>query len=320
MSVYTAVDAGQLSPWLSRHGIGAPTALTPIPEGIENTNYFVTTGQGEFVLTLFERLTSSELEFYLALLSHLAAQGIPCPTPLTDDAGVLLGELNGKPAAIMSRLPGKSALVPGQPHCAAVGTLLAELHLAAESFTGAMANPRGLDWCREVGAGLATRLPENDRALLEEELRFQALCGLDDLPRGICHCDVFRDNVLFAPTAESSAPRVSGIIDFYLAGTDDLLFDLAVVANDWCVAGNGDLDPERLGALLRAYHAVRPLDRFEQAAWPAALRRAALRFWLSRLQDSLTRRSGVLTYAKDPAVFGKLLRRHIQAGSDQPWV
>jgi homoserine kinase type II len=219
----------------------------------------------------------------------------------------------------MSRLPGRSVLAPDCSHCAPIGVLLAELHLAAKPFGESIENPRGLAWCQETGERLAARLPEKERALLQEELRFQAGYSFKDLPRGICHCDAFRDNVLFIESSEAGTPQVSGIIDFYLAGDDALLFDLAVVANDWCLSGDGNLDPDRTRTLLQAYDAVRPLEDAEQTAWPATLRRAALRFWLSRLRDFHSQRSGLITYTKDPAVFGGLLRRQIAAGSNQPW-
>ncbi|MGB0128542.1 MAG: homoserine kinase [Rhodocyclaceae bacterium] len=320
MSVFTPVDAEQCAAWLERYELGTLSAIVPIPEGIQNTNYFVTTDKGRYVLTLYERIGQAELRFYLRLLTHLADHGIPCPTPVTANDGEPLGTLNGKPAAIMSHLPGRSLSTPDPRHCAALGTLLARLHLAAEACPERIDNPRGMRWCRETGAQLLPALPADEQTLLQDELRFQALFRLEDLPRGIVHGDVFRDNVLFDTETPGHAPRISGIIDFYFAGADSLLFDLAVAANDWCLGADEDLARDRTGALLQAYHRVRPMTAIERGAWPVLLRRTALRFWLSRLRDWHARATGAMTFTKDPAAFRDILRRHIVAGSDRPWL
>jgi homoserine kinase type II len=320
MSVFTPVDAGQCAAWLARYDIGTLSDIAPIPEGIQNTNYFVTTDRGRFVLTLFEHIARTDLQFYLRLLTHLAGQGIPCPAPVAASNGEPLGTLNGKPAAIMARLPGRSLSRPDVPHCAALGTLLARLHLAAQTCAGAIDNPRGMAWCRETAAPLLPALAADEQTLLQDELRFQALHRLQDLPSGIVHGDAFRDNVLFECDAAGHSPRISGIIDFYFAGADSLLFDLAVAANDWCLGEEGDLAPDRTRALLDGYHAVRPLTAIERGAWPVLLRRAALRFWLSRLRDRFAQRIGAMTLTKDPAAFSAILQRHLLAGSDRPWL
>lgn len=320
MSVFTPVDAGQCATWLARYDVGTLTDIIPIPEGIQNTNYFVNTDRGRYVLTLFEAIEPTDLRFYLQLLIHLASQGIPCPAPIAGKDGATLGTLNGKPAAIVTCLRGTSVFAPDARHCAAAGNLLARLHLAARSFAGRIDNPRGSQWCREAGTQLAPKLRRDEQALLREELLFQALFRLDDLPRGIVHGDAFRDNVLFDEDSAAGTPLVGGIIDFYLAGADALLFDLAVTANDWCLSEEGGLDPERTRALLQAYHAVRPLTAIERGAWPVLLRRTALRFWLSRLRDFFLRQGGPMTHVKDPGQFRDILRQRVDAGSNQPWV
>jgi homoserine kinase type II len=317
MSVFTPVGTAELDAWLLGYDVGTATELTPIAAGIENTNYFVSTQQGSYVLTLFERVGGEELHFYLALMSHLAAAGIPCPSPVRRRGGSASGMLSGKPAALLSRLPGASIEQTAEDHCAALGEMLARLHQAGSIFPDHRPNPRGARWRRDTAQALLPLLPPEDAALLEEELRFQSLFHLPDLPRGVVHGDLFRDNVLFdAP----DGPRIVGVIDFYFAGEDAWLFDLAVCANDWCVAPGGELDASRTRALLRGYHARRPLTALERGAWPVLLRAAALRFWLSRLADRQRHDDAHLGRAKDPAPYRELLRLRIRAASRLPWL
>ena len=304
MSVYTPVSESQLASWLTGYSVGAPVALEPIAAGIENTNYFVTTGHGRYVLTLFERLPVEELTFYLGLMSHLARHGIPCPAPIADLRDRTLSTLNGKPAALVTRLEGASVDRPDVEQCAELGALLARMHLAARSFTAYLDNPRGPRWWRHAAAELQPFLDAPRREALSAELAFQSGQRFAELPRGAVHADLFRDNALF------SGARISGVIDFYFAGVDCYLFDVAVCANDWCLvdpASDRQLDPVKTRALLEAYAAVRPFTPGERAAWPAMLRAAALRFWLSRLLDLHRPRPGELVKVHDPEPFRDIL-------------
>ncbi len=310
MAVFTRVSDADISTWLSNYSLGTLQGLQGIPAGIENTNYFVTTSNGRFVLTLFEKLTCSELPFYLNLMAHLARHGIPCPAPVADRHNRFLGELNGKPACIVSRLQGKSVTQPSVLNCTAVGAILGQMHLAGQSFDGHMDNPRGATWRARTAAEVARFLPEEAGALLSEEVALHARTGSDALPQGVIHADLFRDNVLL------DGERVGGLIDFYFACNDALLYDVAITVNDWCMGANGALDESRTRALLRAYHAVRPFSAGEAEAWPLLLRLAALRFWLSRLFDLHLPRDGELVNAHDPAHFERILRQHI--ATDRP--
>ena len=307
MSVYTSVSRSQLSAWLGRYDVGALRSLRGIAAGIENTNYFVTTARGRFVLTLFEKLQPRELPFYLGLMTHLSARGIPCPRPVPDDAGRVFSELNGKPATLVSRLAGGDVTTPDPEHCTAVGAMLAQMHLAAADYAATMPNPRGLIWWRGAALEVLPRMPAAEAALLEHELDYQSQARLDSLPSGAIHADLFRDNVLFDGRA------IGGVIDFYFACTERLLYDLAITVNDWCIEADGALDPARTRALLRAYRAVRPLTPAEIDAWPTLLRAGALRFWLSRLFDLHCPRPGELTFAKDPGHFQRVLEARRQA-------
>ena len=304
MSVYTQVSEGELAQWLRHYSVGALESLEPIQAGIENSNYFVTTSQGRYVLTLFERLPAAELPFYLGLMAHLARHGIPAPAPIADLSDRYLSELKGKPAALVVRLPGRSIEKPGKAECAELGALLARMHLAARSYGVYLENPRGPRWWRIATSDLRPFLNKDEGELLSSELGFQGGQRFPDLPRGPVHADLFRDNALF------ESGRISGVIDFYFAGIDCLLYDVAVCANDWCLAelqSDPSLDAGRVQALLRAYEAVRPLSGLERAAWPAMLRAAALRFWLSRLHDYYLPRPGMLVHAHDPEHFRRIL-------------
>jgi homoserine kinase type II len=315
VSVYTPVSETELSAWLQRYSLGRLSALEPIKSGIENTNYFVTTAQGRYVLTLFERLPAAELPFYLDLMAHLARHGIPCPAPIADVSDRYLGELNGKPAALVTRLPGKSVEHPGAAECAELGMLLARMHLAARSYAAYLENPRGPKWWRFAAREVRPFMKKEDFDFLENELQFQSDHRFPELPRGPVHADLFRDNALF------DSGRVSGVIDFYFAGVDCLLYDVAVCVNDWCLVDpekDARLDPQRTRALLEGYHAARPFERAEREAWPAMLRAGALRFWLSRLYDLHLPRPGMLVHAHDPEHFRRILA--LRAGGDAPWL
>jgi len=312
VSVYTHVSATELSAWLANYSVGRLVASEPIKAGIENSNYFVTTTQGRYVLTLFERLPAGELPFYLGLMAHLARHGIPCPAPIADLSDRYLQSLKGKPAALVTRLGGASIERPGAAACAELGALLARLHLAARSYGAYLENPRGPRWWRVAAQDLRPFVKQDQYELLESEIAFQSQHRFPDLPRGPVHADLFRDNALFEDG------RISGVIDFYFAGVDCLLYDLAVCANDWCLVDperDAALHPGRGRALLDAYHAVRPLTALERDAWPAMLRAAALRFWLSRLHDFHLPRPGMLVHAHDPEHFRRILVQRIAGGA-----
>ncbi len=311
MSVYTPVSQAELADWLRNYSVGGLQGCEPIESGIENSNYFVTTTQGRYVLTLFERLPAGELSFYLELMAHLARHGIPCPAPIADLSDQFLQRLKGKPAALVTRLAGASIEKPGKAHCGELGALLARLHLAGRSYGAYLENPRGPRWWRLAAREVMPFLDSQKKDLLEKELAFQAEHRFPDLPRGPVHADLFRDNALFTDG------RISGVIDFYFAGVDCLLYDLAVCANDWCILKDCSLDAGRVGAMLSAYHALRPFTPHEREAWPAMLRAAALRFWLSRLHDFHLPRPGMLVHAHDPEHFRRILEARIAGRA--PW-
>ena len=312
MSVYTPVSEAELREWLRNYSVGELASCEPIKAGIENTNYFVGTTQGRYVLTLFERLPAEELPFYLELMAHLARHGIPCPAPIANLSDQFLGQLNGRPAALVTRLPGRSLDEPGVPHCAQLGALLARMHLAARSYSAYLENPRGARWWRLAAKEVMPFLDSRKKELLETELAYQAGQRFPDLPRGPVHADLFRDNALW------DHARLSGVVDFYFAGVDCFLYDVAVCANDWCLAPDSSLDDGRVGALLSSYHAARPFSSLEVQAWRPMLRAAALRFWLSRLHDFHLPRPGMLVHAHDPDHFRRVLESRIAVAA--PWI
>lgn len=310
MAVFTAVSLDDVSPWLKQFPLGKALAIKGIASGIENSNFFITTEAGEYVLTIFEVLGFEQLPFYLNLMRHLADRGVLVPAPVANAHGELVVALHGKPAAIVSKLEGASQMDPQPVHCAAVGEMLARMHLAALDFPLRQPNLRGLEWWNATTPRVLPFLDDNCAHLLRAEMHFQdAFAACDHyqrLGRGPVHADLFRNNVMF------SGERLTGFFDFYFAGCDTWLFDVAVTVNDWCIdLETGVLDTARVRAMLDAYHAVRPFTADEQAAWQPMLRAAALRFWLSRLYDFHQPREAEMLTPHDPTHFERILRERI---------
>ncbi len=314
MAVYTEVGFDDAAALLQRLALPPLQGLRGIESGIENTNYFVSTASSEWVLTLFERLQPAQLPFYLGLLQHLARRGICVPEPRADAGGALLHQVCAKPAALVTRLHGTHQEAPSARHCEQLGVELARMHLAAQDFALRQPHLRGLPWCNETAPVVLPHLSAEHAALLQHELSFQNQLAASpagaSLPQGIIHADLFRDNVMF------EGDRLSGLFDFFFAGVDAWLFDVAVCLNDWCVdPANGHQVDERAQALVAAYHGARPLAAAEVRLMPALLRAAALRFWLSRLWDAHLPRGAALLQPKDPGHFERVLRHRIE----QPW-
>ena len=316
MAVFTQVSEAEAGKLLKALQLGSLHALRGIEGGIENTNYFVTCDAGEFVLTLFERLTAEQLPFYLHLMKHLAHKGIPVPDPRANAAGDILHTVCGKPAAVVNRLAGRSQLAPQAVHCAAVGDMLARMHLAGRDYERQQPNLRGLPWWNETVPVVLPHIDAEAAALLRAELAYQnhvaAGSSYAALPRGPVHADLFRDNVMFEGTPEQ--PVLSGFFDWYFAGVDTWLFDLAVTLNDWAIdLPTGATDEARTQALLNAYQSVRPLTDAERRLLPAMLRAGALRFWVSRLWDWHLPREASMLKPHDPRHFERVLRQRVAA-------
>ncbi|WP_298923400.1 homoserine kinase [uncultured Ramlibacter sp.] len=310
MAVFTEVSEGEAGELLGRLQLGQLRELRGIQGGIENTNYFATTETGQYVLTLFERLGFEQLPFYLHLMKHLAQRGIPVPDPQSDRDGDILHKLCGKPAAVVNRLRGKSELAPTAAHCAAVGDMLARMHLAGRDYPRSQPNLRGLAWWNETVPVVLPFLDAAQAALIRAELALQnhiaAGSAYAALPRGPIHADLFRDNVMF------EGSELTGFFDFYFAGVDSWLFDIAVCLNDWCVdLPSGAHDPERALAFLDAYGARRPLAAAERQLLPAMARAGALRFWISRLWDFHLPREAAMLQPHDPGHFERVLRQRV---------
>lgn len=324
MAVFTAVTEPELADWMRHYDLGDVVAFRGIPSGIENSNFFLTTTRGEYVLTIFEKLTSGQLPFYLDLMRHLAAHRVPVPDPMPREDNALFGLLCGKPAAIVTRLDGRPELAPGIEHCIEVGQMLARMHLAGRDYPRHQPNLRSLSWWQENVPTILPFLEGAQRALLSSELAYQqaffASADYAALPEGPCHCDLFRDNVLFAHAAPDSGHevRLGGFFDFYFAGCDKWLFDVAVTVNDWCTdLASGRLDDSRAQALLRAYQSVRPFTAEEHRHWDDMLRAGAYRFWVSRLYDFHLPRAAKLLEPHDPGHFERILRERL-AGIAHP--
>lgn len=308
MAVYTEVTAEELEAMLARYDIGALASFKGIAEGVENSNYFLGTERGQYILTLYERRVSrDDLPFFIGLMVHLAGAGISCPKPIADRAGRVLQELAGRPAAIVTFLNGYAVRRVKAEHCEAVGRALAALHLGGAGFALMRRNTLSLDGWSQIFADLNGE-PEHLQPGMTEELA-REIASLrarwpTGLPSGVIHADLFPDNVFFLGN------EVSGLIDFYFACNDIFAYDIAICMNAWCFELDHAFNVTKARALLRGYGAVRPLARDEIEALPALARGAALRFLLTRVYDWFNTPSSAMVQRKDPMEYWRKLRFH----------
>lgn len=308
MAVYTDVTPAALDAFLATYDIGTLTSFHGIAEGVENSNFLVQTTAGTYILTLYEkRVAPQDLPFFLGLMQHLAGHGLSCPQPVAMRSGDMLGELAGRPAAVVTFLPGVSVRRPGAGHCALLGRGLAQLHLAGADFPLARPNALSVSGWRplfEAEEAQADSVAPGLAAAISAELAVLEASWPQGLPGGVIHADLFPDNAFFLDD------RLSGIIDFYFACTDALAYDIAICLNAWCFEPDGAYNVTKGRALLAGYETLRPLTAPEIAALPRLARGAALRFLLTRLVDALNVPEGALVRPKDPLEYLRKLRFH----------
>ncbi len=308
MAVYTEVSDEELSTFIASYGLGELLSFKGIAEGVENTNYFIHTSRGPFILTLYEkRVSPGDLPFFLGLMEHLAARGVSCPTPVRDLEGRNLRELSGRPAALVTFLDGLWVRRPRATHCAAVGRALAQLHMGAEGFALKRPNALGITGWRPLYEHFAQRTPEIAPGLvelIESELRTLEAQWPSGLVEGVIHADLFPDNVFFL------GDNLSGVIDFYFACNDALAYDIAVCLNAWCFEKDLSFNITKGRAFLRGYEELRPLSAEERDAMPMLARGAALRFLLTRAYDWLNTPEDALVSRKNPLEYARRLRFH----------
>lgn len=311
MAVYTHVGLDDLALFLRNYDIGIAVSFKGIAEGVENSNYYLETDKGRFILTLYEkRVNAADLPFFLGLMRHLNGAGVACPSPVPTKSGEALGALNGRPAVIITFLEGVSLDTPRAAHCRALGEGLARMHEAAASFSAERGNDLSVAGWRKLaaaGCARADELRSGLRADIEAELDWLSAAWPSDLPRGVIHADLFPDNVFFL------GDRLSGFIDFYFACTDYFAYDFAICLNAWCMNVDGALDQARTQALWDGYETIRGFKPEEKAAMPTLARGAALRFLLTRLCDWFTPVEGALVSPKDPLEYDRKLAFHRQA-------
>jgi len=301
MSVYTVVERTQLIEYLKGYSVGELVDFQGISSGIENTNYFVTTTYGEFVLTLFEELKAEELPYFLTVMAFVSQQQVPSARPVANINGDYLSSLNNKPSALVEKLAGGDIESPNTTQCAVIGAAMAKLHLASQRLDVHRDNSRGAVWRQQAAQLLIPLVDKESAELIRSELDFQSHYDALTLPKYVVHADLFRDNALF------SGNQLTGIIDFYYACNDYLMFDIAVAVNDWCIGQNGLLDEGKFHAFIQAYQLIRPITAIELEHWPLMIRAAAFRFWLSRLRDVHFPKDGEMTHIKDPEPMKQIL-------------
>lgn len=307
MAVYTEVSFEELEKLLEQYDIGQPLSFKGIAEGIENSNFYLQTDRGAFILTLYEkRVAARDLPFFLGLMEHLAEGGVHCPLPVKNRNGQALVQLNRRNATIVTFLTGIALRRPDAAHCAAAARVMAGLHKAGEGFGLTRANalgPKGWQPLFEAIHGADT-IEDGLSALMTAALKDLVPTWPTDLPAGVIHADYFPDNVLFVGN------EVGGVIDFYFACNDFYVYDLAIMLNSWCFELDGSYNITKGQAVINAYRAARELSEAEIDALPVLMRGAALRFLLTRTYDWLNPDPNALVRPKDPREYSKKLRFH----------
>jgi homoserine kinase type II len=301
MAVYTSINSNDLNDWIEKFNFKDLVNFKGISSGVTNSNYLIQMAHSNYILTIFEHNNIEELPFYIDLMTYLAKENFLCPRPIENKNGQALGLLKEKPALMVSFLDGKEKAIRSPKSCYLVGQYLAKLHLTANNFSQLNKNTRGLDWVSDMYLNLKKYLSLEDQGILELEINYHKEMDKVELPEGIIHGDLFKDNVLFLND------KVSGFIDFYYACNEKFIYDIAIAINDWCIDQDGQINKSMFLEFIKGYRSERKLTDNEQEYLNVALRLAALRFWLSRLEDFYNAKEGKITSIKDPKHFKDIL-------------
>ena len=301
MAVYTSINSSDLNDWIEKFNFKDLVNFKGISSGVTNSNYLIQMAHSNYILTIFEHNNIEELPFYIDLMTYLAKENFLCPRPIENKNGQALGLLKEKPALMVSFLDGKEKAIRSPKSCYLVGQYLAKLHSTANNFSQLNKNTRGLDWVSDMYLNLKKYLSLEDQGILELEINYHKEMDKVELPEGIIHGDLFKDNVLFLND------KVSGFIDFYYACNEKFIYDIAIAINDWCIDQDGQINKSMFLEFIKGYQSERKLTDNEQEYLNVALRLAALRFWLSRLEDFYNAKEGEITSIKDPKHFKDIL-------------
>ena len=301
MAVYTSINSSDLNDWIEKFNFKDLVNFKGISSGVTNSNYLIQMVHSNYILTIFEHNNIEELPFYIDLMTYLAKENFLCPRPIENKNGQALGLLKEKPALMVSFLDGKEKAIRSPKSCYLVGQYLAKLHLTANNFPQLNKNTRGLDWVSDMYLNLKKYLSLENQGILELEINYHKEMDKVELPEGIIHGDLFKDNVLFLND------KVSGFIDFYYACNEKFIYDIAIAINDWCIDQDGQINKSMFLEFIKGYRSERKLTDNEQEYLNVALRLAALRFWLSRLEDFYNAKEGKITSIKDPKNFKDIL-------------
>lgn len=304
MAVYTSINIDEISSFLNSYNLPDLKSFKGISSGVTNTNYVIETIDAKYILTIFEQAQPKDIQYYVDLMSFLSNKKYHCPTPIQNQEGFHLGEIKNKPALLVSLLSGRELKSVSNDNCFAVGVSLAQMHQLTQDYKVFIANPRGLNWMNRVFDEIHPLLSNDEVEIIRDELIFLDQNFNSNLPSGIIHADLFKDNVLFYNH------NVSGVIDFYYACYDLYIYDIAIALNDWCINEFFLIDAEKKRYFLNGYESIRELSEDEKNFLPISLRLAAMRFWLSRLYDFHFKKDGEITYTKAPEHFKKILQNY----------
>ncbi len=306
MSVYTILKNKHIKEILSLYNIGSLKSFDGISDGITNTNYFLNTDKGKYVITIFEDIKKTKVTKYLKLMNFFSKKGLCAPEIMITKSGDLLTTVEKKPCSIMQKLSGKTVNESNSMLCKSLGEVIGTFHNFSQQYQGMISNSRDIEWIEKTSKKIENHLQPNQLNLIKHCSKVFKKIFSSNLPSGVIHSDLFRDNVL------ASNNKITGIIDYYYSFNGPLVYELAVIANDWCVNKNGSINATKYHSFINSYNSVRTITKKEMKQMNNAMIAAGLRFYLSRLVDMIFPKVGEITHIKDPSTFENILKKRLE--------
>ena len=305
MSVYTNLSNKDVSSLLATYNIGTLKSFRGISDGITNTNYFLNTTRGKYIITIFEDITEAKVKKYLKLMNFFSSNSLCCPEIMLTKSKQILSIVKSKPCSIMEKLSGQTVRETNASLCESIGSIIGNFHNTGSNYKNKISNSRNIKWVESNIKKIRNHVSKKQLYILEYSSTIFREIFETSLPNGIIHSDLFRDNVL------ARNGHVTGIIDYYYSFNGPFIYELAVIINDWCINKDGSINLKKYKSFLNSYNIVRNLTSIEKRYINKAMIAAGLRFYLSRLVDMIFPKVGEITHIKDPSTFEKIIKKRI---------